>query len=261
MRFPTISAILTRWCLATLLSRTPGPALVAQRYRLWDSTGQPIVVVPFTFTVADGNAPRDSVAVTIRQWGALDVDRRDSSWSVPLARMGGSGVATMRGVMVGPSSSTLTHWLLIASVMTYAPIDSVGEEQTWMDDGGLTLSDLVPGADGSRLTWQHDSMATPLPDSVSFDHRTPVRLYYQALSVAAHAASRTTITVTNITNPKLGKRVLQIGFGGRLVRGRNDFSQDLDLTHQKRGRFRVELQVAALDGGGVSVRAVEFELR
>ena len=249
---PSFALILA---LATL---APGPNGFAARLRFWDTHGQPIAVVAYRVMTPGITEP---VRLTITQWDSTSRQRADSAWTqAPEPAM--STPPSVACVVVFPRLPALVWWRLSA---TRGNGDSIAALERHDDSplavGNIAMSDLALGTERNSVTWRHDGIATAITLSDTIGVRDTLHVTYQVNSVSTRARVRTTLTFTNITDPKHGEVALQASFDGPLASGVNDFDREIDLSHLRQGRYRLELQAGDLDGGGVSVRAIQFYLR
>lgn len=166
------------------------------------------------------------------------------------------------GVIVLPRPFAMTTWQLRAvrpngdSIVTIERAD-----ESPLDAANISMSDLALGTTRNSVMWEHDGTTTAITLSDTISIHDTLHVAYQVRSASVRARVRTTLTFTDITDPKHGEIALQASFDGALSSGVNEFDREIDLSHLRRGRYRLELQVGDLDGGGVSVRPVQFYLQ
>lgn len=203
----------------------------------------------------------NQAAFLFRQLGA-NGESRDTSWTKALEptgkkeRMGASGTVAL------PFAHWLTSWRLVAGErLSEAAREGRPQPVQRLPEGGIVVSDLALGLAGSPIAWQFGNERAMMNVTDEFARSDSIFVFYQVLSRVEHRETRTWLTVTNITDPQLGVRVLQLNFPGRLDAGINVAERVLDISRQKRGRYLIELQVGDMRGGGSSVRSIEYEVR
>jgi hypothetical protein len=254
-----------------ITSIEPGPLqafesidLNTRLLRFWDSAGAPIGVVQYVLKLHDAitaDGPVVAVAMGLRLSGAAP-PTTDSSWTQatgPSAEHPGDRFAT--GLAVVLLTSGRTSWYL-----TLGRVDSVNRQKGAvavaepLPRGSIVVSDLALAGDEAADSWRFGEEPVRLSRSSIFDRKLPVHIAFQVKSDSSHSDVRTWITLTNVSDPAAGKRVLQLNFPGRLDAGINLSERDLDMSKQKPGRYQLELQVGSMHGGA-SVRMTTFTLR
>jgi hypothetical protein len=232
--------------------------------RFWDATGAPIGVIQYELRLHDLITARSPVVTVAMGLGLSGTGphANDSSWqraTGPSPDHPGDSFAT--GLVVVSLGPATTAWYL-----TLGRVDSVHVQKgavTFAEPlphGSVVLSDLALAGDTAADNWQSGEDAVRLGRSSLFDRKVPVHIFYQTLSEASHGSVRTVITCTDVTDPAMGRRVLQVAFNGRLDRGVNASERELDMSHVKPGRYQVEVDVNA-QGGGSSWQMTTFTLR
>lgn len=241
-------------------------AVSAHLWRFWDSTGAPIAVVQYavlTHTPPHAvAAPVTAVTLTFQQFGAGH-QMRDSSWTQrfdhradrPTDRFGS-------GVMTVPLGPRIASWRLAAND-SGPPPDGAGDVFAVqpLPTGSIVVSDLAFGVPGHADIWQSGGEPALLGESGVFDRAVPIHVFYQVRSDAQRDEAVTWLTCTDITDPRVGRRVMQANFATPLRRGINAVERLLDMSRMKPGRYQVELQAGDPHGGGASVRMATFTLR
>jgi hypothetical protein len=230
----------------------------AARLRFWDAHGDPLAVVAYR-VYAPGAMER--VHLTVVQWDPTSRQRADSTWTQPAERAMGS-TESVAGVVVLARVPALVWWQLRATRENGDSLTAVERhDESPLDAGNIAMSDLALGTERNSVRWLHDGIATAITLSDTIGIHDTLHVTYQVNAMSPRARVRTTLTFTNITDPKHGEIALRTSFDGALTPGVNDFDREIDLSHLRQGRYRLELQAGDLDGGGVSVRAVQFYLR
>ncbi len=248
--------------LIALLACLTGPLTAANGYavrlRFWDSHGQPVAVLAYHIVVP---SVMDPVRLTATQWDSPSRQRLDTTWTqLPEPVMG--SLPSVAGVIALPRPFATTTWQLHAARPSGDSIATIERaDESPLDVADISMSDLALGTTGNSVIWVHDGTTTVITLSDTIGIHDTLHVAYQVRSAAAHGRVRTTLTFTNITDPKHGEVALQAYFDGALASGVNEFDREIDLSHVRRGRYRLELQVGDLDGGGVSVRPVQFYLQ
>jgi hypothetical protein len=236
----------------------------ARRFRLWDSTGRPIAVVPYRFARQSPDRQQATmVTVQLRQWSADQSESRDTSWTEDVRQPFGSNATAISGFVVSARTEALANWswsVRMAQIGGRTMI-RMDDHQTPRDDGQITLSDLVLGESTNSIEWRHGSDTTLLALSNQFDRRAAIHVFYQVRSTMVRDSAVITLTFTNVTDPHHGKFVLRFASTARLVAGVSNRTEVVDLSRVQAGKYRLELQVGDPANGGASVRPAEFELR
>jgi hypothetical protein len=253
--------------LSAAAGQGPGAfRIITSLLRFWNVNGAPIAIVQYALVArkAVDTVSEPSIAATIvlRQIGAAH-EVADTSWRQEIDRTAiRPADRVTAGYVVVPLRPWLIEWSLTAR---YPGTTDPGDGETRVGQplpaGSIVVSDLALGAPPSANVWQFGAQRVLLELSDVFARKVPVHLFYQTRSEASHDDVRTYITCTDISDAKMGKRVLQVSFDGRLDPGINVSERELDMSHMKSGRYQVELQVGDQHGGGASVRMTTFTVK
>lgn len=234
--------------------------------RFWNSDGAPVAIVQYRLIspkrLDATHGPVVTATVALRQNGNAE-QVHDTIWGQGLDRSADRPEDRFAaGFVVVPLAPWITSWSLDAgpSWSTTRQNGGVFPLQP-LPSGSVVVSDLALGVPESADIWEFGGQGVLLGRWGAFNRKVPVHVSYQVLSEAAHDDVRTYITCTDITDPKVGKRVMQLSFDGRLDAGVNIAERIVDVSHLKAGRYQLEIQVGDLHGGGTSVRLATLVVR
>ena len=248
-----------------------GASLVARRVRLWGAAGAGIAIIPYRFTLNttrranrdSGQAVPMSAGFVLRQADSGGGSTSDSTWIQPLRPSAGTrGALEVEGFVVIPAAANQTSWQLTATTdPDGAHAEVLQSAQAPHPGSTILLSDFLLGSASNGLTWCRGGATIRIAVSDTFPRRDVMHVYYQLQSNAAYADVRTTLTVSNVTNPQSTTGRLQIFFDGRLAAGLSDADRELELSRLRPGRYLLELQVAEPHGGGATVWSTYFVVK
>ena len=267
MRFAFIMAL--SLCMPQVAPAGPhlqSDQLDVRLLRFWDLNGSPIAVVEYALSSHDrpDRSKNDVPTATFTLRHAVDgLVARDTVWQQGFNQSRTNArdhLAT--GIVTFPLSPGLTSWSLTGgpswSLSTVAA--STHAEASLASDP-IVVSDLAFGVPRISETWASGAQPALLDLMNVFARKDSVRLFFQVRSDAYHQNVRTWITVTNQTDPRIGRRVVQLNYPMRLEPGVNAYEHILGIAKQTPGKYVVEVQVGDLNGGGTSVQRGEFVIR
>lgn len=239
------------------------PAPCAARFRAWNEAGEPITLVSWSLPAAQPAPGSDPATTTLllRQWDSAGTVRFDSTFHV-VGQQGTDRASLLSGLLILPRAQSLIHWQLATTAGSGSSELILGAgTQRASQSSELELSDLMIGARNGSAPWDHGAQRTLVAVTGTFDRRDTLQVAFQARSTILRPQTRTTITVTDVSDPRRGNRVLMIASDGVLRAGVNDFERDINVSHLRPGAYLVELQLGDLGHGGAVVQSATFVLR
>lgn len=246
--------------------------LQSRLLRFWAPDGHPIALAQFALFVREpftsdahymSGGSRWAVARMNLRQSAPGRPARDTTWN-----QGVNGTPSQPGDLFAagfvsvPLMPGMTSWSLAA---TFNPsVASSGGECVPLEPlptGSIVVSDLAFGLARSDLAWQFSGQTVLLSATGEFARNEPIHVTYQVRSDTRHDGGRTTITLTNVSDPKKGERLMQVRFDGVIGEGVNVVERELDVSHLKSGKYLVELEVADKHGGGSFWQSGMFTLK
>jgi hypothetical protein len=199
--------------------------------------------------------------LTLHQWDSAGAAQFDTTFRAVGVRTD-DHETRFAGLLQMTRSAAFDSWSLLAAGGPFAAPIVVGQGSQPSHDGdAIAASDLMLGTSHSAVTWVQGERRVPVTFDEPFDGTEAIQMHFQGWSRVYRPRIRTTMTVTDISDPRHGHRVLVLGFNDVLPTGVTDFVRELEVSRLRAGRYLIELTMGDRVSVSTSVQSAEFVLR